>query len=298
MAQAEISIVSQPKRMAAPVRLLEFLRRWPVIPVAVLIVLATMAIFAPLITSHSPIKGNLRERNLPPAWYANGSTEHILGTDPIGRDLFTRLVYGSRVSLMVAAVALVTGTLVGTTLGLLSGYFGSLLDEVIMRVVDIWFAFPFLMVALIIAVVIGPGMTTVMGLLALLVWASYVRYIRAEVLSLRERDYVALAKVSGASTRRILLKHILPGVMNTVLVVASLRSGQLILAEASLSFLGAGIPAPTPTWGGMIADGREYLRDAWWVSFFPGLAIFLLVMSFNFLGDWMRDKFDPRLRQL
>lgn len=163
---------------------------------------------------------------------------------------------------MVAAVALVTGTLVGTTLGLLSGYFGGLLDEVIMRVVDIWFAFPFLMVALIIAVVVGPGMTTVMGLLALLVWASYVRYIRAEVLSLRERDYVALAKVSGASTRRILLKHILAGVMNTVLVVASLRSGQLILAEASLSFLGAGIPAPTPTWGGMIADGREYLQDA------------------------------------
>ena len=194
--------------------------------------------------------------------------------------------------------ALVTGTVVGTLLGLIAGYFGGILDEVIMRIVDIWFAFPFLMIALLIAAVVGQGVWTIMGLLALLVWSSYVRYIRAEVLTLRERDYVSLARVAGASTPRILIKHLLPGVTNTVVVVATLRAGQLVLAEASLSFLGAGIPPPTPTLGSMIADGRDYLRDAWWISVYPGITIFLMVMSLNFLGDWLRDRIDPRLRQL
>ena len=283
---------------ARPSRVLNFLRRWPVIPVVVLVLLAMVAILAPVIETQPPLKNNIRERLVPPFWASEGSFNHILGTDNIGRDMWSRLVHGARISLIVAGVALVTGTIVGTALGLIAGYFGGLIDEVIMRFVDIWFGLPFILVAMIIAVMLTPSVNTMMGVLALLVWSSYVRYIRAEVLSIRERDYVSLARVAGASTLRVLVRHILPGVINTILVIATLRTGQLILAEATLSFLGAGIPPPTATWGNMVADGREYLRDAWWVSALPAIAIFLIVMSLNFLGDWMRDRFDPRLRQL
>jgi len=276
----------------------EFFKRWPVIPVVILAFLIGIALFAPLVTAHEPLDGNLRLRLVPPVGQEGSTSSHLLGTDHVGRDVFSRVAYGSRVSLMVATVALVTGTILGTFLGLLAGYFGGLLDELISRIVDIWFAFPFLMLALLIAAVVGQGMTTLMGLLAILIWSSYVRYVRAEVLTLRERDYIALAHVAGASTWRILLKHILPGVTNTVVVVATLRAGQLVLAEASLSFLGAGLPPPTPTLGSMISDGRDYLREAWWIAVCPGIAIFLMVMSLNFLGDWLRDRIDPRLRQL
>jgi len=195
-------------------------------------------------------------------------------------------------------VALVTGTIVGTTIGLISGFYGGLLDEVLMRIVDVWFGLPFVLIALVIAVLLHPSLTTMMTLLALFTWAGFVRNVRAEVLTLKTRDYVSLARIAGASNTRILVQHILPGVTNTVLVLASLRAGQLILTEAFLSFLGAGIPPPTATWGSMIADGRSYLRDAWWISVFPGVAIFLTVMSLNFMGDWIRDRLDPRLNQL
>jgi peptide/nickel transport system permease protein len=274
------------------------LSRWPVIPGVVLTALIVVAVLAPLIAPHDPLRSTLRERNAPPVWYEKGTSKHLLGADTIGRDLLSRLIFGARISLAAVTVALISGLVVGTALGLAAGYFGRYVDSAIMLMVDIWLGLPFVLTALVIAVVLGPSLTTMMALLALSTWSGFVRNIRAEVLSLRERDYVRLAKVAGASTPRILIRHILPGVINTTLVIASLRSGQLILAEAFLSFLGAGIPPPTPTWGSMIADGRNYLRDAWWISFFPGLAIFLTVMSLNFLGDWMRDHFDPRLRQL
>jgi peptide/nickel transport system permease protein len=297
MAQSDIVITIEKKR-GMPSLALDFFTRWPVIPSFILGTLIVVAIFTPLIAPHPPLKNNLRERNTPPVWYAAGSWNHILGTDPIGRDLLSRLMYGSRISLMIVAVALISGTVVGTTLGLVSGYFGGLVDEVIMRVVDMWIGLPFILVALVIAVALRPSLTTMMALLALFTWAGFVRNVRGEVLSLRTRDYVSLAKVAGAPTPRILFRHILPGVLNTVLVIASLRSGQLILTEAFLSFLGAGIPPPTPTWGLMISDGRTYLRDAWWVAILPGIAILLTVLSLNFLGDWVRDRFDPRLRQV
>jgi peptide/nickel transport system permease protein len=274
------------------------LRRWPVVPGVILLFLVSVAVLAPLIAPHDPLKADFAKRNVPPVWYAEGSWTHALGTDPIGRDLLTRLMYGARVSLLVASVALVSGTIIGTGLGLIAGYAGGLVDEIITRIVDIWLGLPFILVALAVSVVIGASLGTMVGLLALLAWSPFVRNVRGEVLSLRERDYVQLARVAGASTLRILIRHILPGVINTVLVLASLRAGQLVLTEAFLSFLGAGIPPPTPTWGGMIADGRDYLRNAWWVAFLPGVAIFLIVMSLNFLGDWIRDWLDPRLRQL
>lgn len=280
-------------------------RRWPVVSIAIIVTLSFVAVFAPLLAPQSPIKSNLRDRNAPPFWYTewyeenpNATRVYALGADPIGRDLLSRLIHGARISMMVVIVALVSGTVIGTALGLAAGYAGGLTDEIITRVVDIWLGLPFILLALIVAVTIGSGVLTMMGLLAATAWSPFVRNVRAEVLTLRERDYVALARVSGASPLRILSRHILPGVFNTVLVIATLRIGQLILTESFLSFLGAGIPPPTPTWGAMVADGREYLRDAWWVSVFAGIAIGLTVLALNFLGDWMRDTFDPRLRQV
>jgi len=274
------------------------LRDFPVLPVAVLVALMLLAVVVPALSPYDPIKGNLRDRNVGPVWTTDGNWSHPLGTDVVGRDVLTRLAHGARVSLTVAVVALVSGTVIGTTLGLVAGYFGGLTDELIMRVVDVWFAFPFLLIALLIGVVVGASLYTIIGLLVLFVWASFVRYVRAEVLTLKERDYVSMAKIAGAGTSRILLRHILPGVVNTIAVVASLRIGQLILAEASLSFLGAGIPPPRPSWGVMISDGRQYIQEAWWITVFPGLAVFSLVYAFNFLGDWLRDRLDPRLRQV
>lgn len=303
MAQAEIQAdieISVPSTRATGIAgVFQFLNRWPVIPGTILSIMVLVAVFAPWVSPHDPYQNALRARNTPPVWYAEGGTwSYALGADTIGRDLLSRLIYGARISLMVMAVALITGTIVGTALGLIAGYFGGIIDEVIMRLVDIFLGIPFVLMAMAVAVVMGASLTTMMVMLALLTWSGFVRNVRGEVLSLRERDYVALAMVAGASLPRILVMHILPGVVNTVVVIATLRSGQLILAEAFLSFIGAGIPPPTPTWGAMIADGRNYLRDAWWISFFPGFAIFLTVMSLNFMGDWLRDKLDPRLRQL
>ncbi len=286
------------KRAGGFTRAFNLLVRWPVVPGTVLSILVVLAVFTPLIAPHEPLAASVRNRLAPPVWYENGTTNYLLGADTVGRDVLTRLMYGARISLLVAAVALVTGTVVGTTIGLIAGYYGGLVDEVLMRIVDVWFGLPFVLIALVIAVILHPSLTTMMALLALFTWAGFVRNVRGEVLTLKTRDYVSLARIAGASNTRILLQHILPGVTNTVLVLASLRAGQLILTEAFLSFLGAGIPPPTATWGSMIADGRSYLRDAWWISVFPGVAIFMTVMSLNFLGDWIRDRLDPRLNQL
>jgi len=276
----------------------KLLRRWPVLSTIIVTILVFTAITAPWIVPHDPLDSILAERNVPPAWYAEGTMKYPLGKDPIGRDVLSRLIMGTRVSLMIVAVSMIVGTVVGTGLGLVAGFKGGIVDEIIMRAVDIWFGIPFILVALIIAVVVGPGLTTMMGLLALASFGGFVRQIRAEVLSLKERDYVALARVAGASTFRILMTHILPGVSSTVMVIATMSTGGLILAESFLSFVGAGVPPPTPTWGAMVADGRTYMRDAWWITVAPGVAILITVMSLNFLGDWLRDKLDPRLRQI
>ena len=278
--------------------LLHSWRRWPVFSALVLGLLVFGAIFYPVVLPHDPEKSNIGLRNTPPIGFEGGMWTHPLGTDPLGKDMLALLLAGGRVSLMVVAISIVTGKSVGLTIGLVSGYYGGMLDEVLMRLLDVWYGIPFLMVAMIVVVVMGPGVNTMIGVLAMSSFAGVVRVVRAEVLSLRERDYVALAKVAGASTPRILLRHILPGVYSTLLVVLTLQTGGLILAEAFLSFIGAGIPPPTPAWGLMVADGRSYLQTAWWVAIFPGVFILLTVMSLNFLGDWMRDKFDPRLRQI
>lgn len=285
-----------------------FMRRWPVVPVAVLVFLVTLAIFAPLIAPADPNKQNLRSNLARPFWYNEyyesdpvGSKiepRHILGADKFGRDIFSRVVFGTRVSLMVAIVSMASGTILGAWAGITTGYYGGLFDELMTRFVDVWNALPFLLIALVVSITIGQGVIIMMVLLVMLTWVGLVRNVRADVLSLKTRDYVLASRVAGASDIRIMYKHILPGVMNLLMVLASLRVGGLILTEAALSFLGVGIPSRIPSWGAMISDGRDTLDEAWWISFFPGLGIFLTVMSMNFLGDWIRDRTDPRLRQL
>ena len=275
-----------------------FVRRWPVLPVLVVILLAVVAIFAPLIAPHHELEGDLEKRNVPPVWYPEGSSDYLLGGDRIGRDVLSRIIVGSRVSLTVAGIVLGAGTGVGTLVGIIAGYAGGKVDELLMRLVDFTFAVPFLMIALVASVVFGPSMGLVLILLTVFGWAPFARQVRAETLGLKTLDYVALARVAGASPLRIGYKHILPGVINTILVLASVRVGALILTESVLSYLGVGIPAPHPAWGTMVSDGRDYIATAWWITFFPGLAIFVTVFAFNFLGDWLRDWFDPRLRQL
>ena len=274
------------------------LRRWPIIPIAVLTALVVTGVAGPVIAPHDPLKQDLLLRNAPPVWYPEGTSERILGGDHVGRDILSRMIHGARISLAVMSVATITGLVVGTALGMIAGYLGGFADELIMRLVDIWLALPFVLLALTAVIVFGPSLLLIVILLTIGAWATYVRFVRGEVLSLKERDYVALAKVAGASRLRIIVRHILPGVTNTVIVLTTLQVGHLILAEATLSFIGAGIPAPTPAWGLMISDARTYVRIAWWTAFIPGAAIFLVVMSLNFLGDWMRDRFDPRLRQI
>jgi peptide/nickel transport system permease protein len=274
--------------------------------------LVIMAVFAPLIAPHDPIKQTLAARNAPGFWNKQWYTENgvspvrVFGADHVGRDVFSRLVYGARVSLKVMAIAVSTGLLVGVTLGIIAGYFGGWSDEIIQRLVDIWNALPFLLIALVAVIVYNkrewhfPGgrETLLMILLAMLTWSNFVKNIRIEALALRERDYVQYARLSGASHMRIMFRHIWPGVINTTIVIATLSTGGLILAEAGLSFLGAGIPPPTPTWGLMVTEGRVYVDTAWWLVVFPGIVILAVVMSLNFIGDWIRDRLDPRLRQL
>ncbi|MBI4219185.1 MAG: ABC transporter permease [Chloroflexi bacterium] len=287
---------------AAPIRrgwsLWSFLRRYPVVPIGIIGLLVFTAALAPVLEPVDPLKADLYARNAPPWGFAGGSSAHLLGGDQVGRDILARIIRGARVSAMVMGVSLVMGIGVGTTMGLIAGYFGGNVDEIVMRVVDTWAALPYIMVALVVVVTLGQSFLVLILLLALLSWPGAVRLVRAETLSLKTRDYVALAKIAGASHFRIIFRHILPGVINLVVVSATLSMGSIILTEATLSFLGAGIPPPHPSWGSMISEGRRYLNDAWWVASIPGLCIFLVVMGGNFLGDWLRDRFDPRLRQL
>ena len=282
----------------APARAVRLFRRWPIIPGAILFVLIVCGVLAPLIAPADPVQATLRARNTPPAWSDQGSSRYLLGADHQGRDILSRVIFGARLTLIIAGVSLGIGGLVGTVLGMISGYYGGWIDEVIMRLIDIILAVPLILVALALVITVGQSIALLIGILAMNAWCGFARQARAEVLHLKNMDYVAMAKVSGASSPRIIYKHIFPGVVSTTTIIGTLQVGNLILTEAILSFLGAGIPPPTPSWGSMVSDGRTYLGSAWWIAFFPGMAIFLTVLAFNFLGDWLRDRLDPRLRQV
>ena len=226
-----------------------------------------------------------------------GTMRFPLGTDHLGRDIYSRLVHGARISLIIALVTLGVGGTLGVFLGLVSGWYGGWVDELIMRLVDVILSLPLILVTLVLVVSVGQSLELIVAVLSLWIWPRFARMVRGEVLQLKTMDYVALARVAGASTLRIMFIHLFPGTINTLIVVATLQVGIVILVEATLSFLGAGIPPPTPAWGSMVADGRDRLVDGWWIATLPGVAILLTVMSLNLFGDWLRDVLDPRLRQ-
>ena len=274
-------------------------KRYPLVPLAILtFFLVIPAVFAPLLAPHDPLKGSLAKRLKPPVWQQGGSIEYPLGTDKLGRDILSRMMHGARVSLAVSMVAIFVGGGIGTAMGLMSGYFGGRVDSLIMRLVDISLSLPTILLALVLVAAVGPSFGTVVIVLVVLLWARYARLVRGESLSIRERDFIARARVAGASHTRIMTRYILPNVVNSLVVLATLQVGYVILLESALSFLGAGLPRPTPAWGLMIADGRELIVTAWWVSMFPGLAIMLTVLALNLLGDWLRDHLDPKLRHV
>jgi peptide/nickel transport system permease protein len=272
-------------------------KRYPVVPVAILVFfLLIPAIFAPLVAPHDPLKGALSKRLKPPVWAEGGSIDHLLGTDKMGRDILSRMIFGARISLLVSFMAIFVGGSIGTTLGLISGYFGGKVDALIMRLVDITLSIPTILLALVLVSAVGPSFGTVITVIALIIWARYARQARAEALTVKEQDFVARARVAGASHTRIMVRYIFPNIVNTLVVLATLQVGSIILLESTLSFLGVGIPRPTPAWGVMVADGRELIVTAWWVSMFPGIGIMLTVLSLNLFGDWLRDHLDPKLK--
>ena len=345
MAAEITAIAQQPARRLTRISgIYHNLRRWPVIPVAILAVVVLSGLTAPWIAPHNPEKGILQERHIPPFWFSpesavktvvnrvtiegrksqislsnaqkvdpqaklgdeleivtvpGGSSKFLLGTDNLGRDVLSRIIYGARISVIVAVVTLGIGGTFGVVVGLAAGWYGGWVDEVLMRLVDIKLSIPLILIALVLVITLGQSFGVILTVLAIFIWPRFARQVRGEVLQLKHADYVALAKVSGASTSRILFIHIFPGTINTLIVVATLQVGIVILLESTLSFLGAGVPPPTPAWGSMIAEGRDKLAGGiWWSSTFPGLAIMLTVVSLNLLGDWLRDTLDPRLRQM
>ena len=337
-------VIAPRTRRAKAAGLYRKLKRLPIIPLLILGLVVFAGLFAPLLAPHDPEKGELRERNMPPAWSGGetslktvvermtinerttsvtlidaqeidasvqigdqikvftrpgGSSTFLLGTDHLGRDVLSRVIYGARISLLVSIVTLAVGGSIGITMGLMAGWYGGFVDEFLMRLVDIKLAIPLILIALVLVITLGQSLWIIVTVLCLFIWPRFARQVRGEVLQLKHMDYVSLAKVSGASTARILFIHIFPGTINTLIVVATLQVGIVILLESTLSFLGAGVPPPTPAWGSMVADGRDKLAGGvWWISTFPGVAIMLTVMSLNWFGDWLRDVLDPRLRQL
>ncbi len=273
-------------------------RKLPVIPLGIIAVFVLVAILAPLLSPADPHEQSLRNRFKPPVWEEGGSWKYALGTDRLGRDMLSRIIWGSRVSLAAGVMAVLLASAFGASVGLVAGYYGGRVDATLMRMTDATMSFPVILLALILAVTVGPSFTNVVVAISVILWARYARVIRGQVLTLMQLDFIAQARIAGAGAWRIITRHLFPNTLNTLVVLVTLQIGYVIILEASLSFLGAGIPPPTPAWGSMIAEGREFVTSAWWVSMFPGLAILLVVLAFNLLGDWLRDTFDPKLRQL
>ncbi len=277
----------------------------PWVSISIVSVLVICAAFAELLAPHDPVEINMLEARMSPAitgmiWGgedANWSWSHPLGTDVMGRDMMSRLIYGARTSVFISLVALGTGMVVGTALGLIAGYRGKWVDALIMRLADAALGFPTILVAMIIVVLLGAGIQNIVLAVLLTVWARFARMIRGDVLGIKELDFITQAKIAGVSAPMIMARHIFPNIVNTLLVITSLQIGQVILLEASLSFLGLGLPPGEPARGIMVAGGRTVIVGVWWLSLLPGLAITVVVLAFNFFGDWMRDTMDPKLRR-
>lgn len=259
--------------------------------------LLLIALLAPWIAPHDPMAGVLMERLLPPAWTDGGAASHLLGTDVLGRDILSRLLYGARVSLTVCALAILIAGGVGSLLGILAGYLGGWVDTVIMRLVDLAISLPIILLALLFGVLFGPSFGNIVIIISLVLWSQFARMARGETLRVKESDFIDLARTAGCSKFSIMLQHVLPNVAGSLIVLATLQVGTVIIIEAALSFLGVGVPPPTPAWGSMIAEGRSYVVSAWWLCIFPGLAVLLTVLSVNILGDSLTDVINPTLRR-
>lgn len=293
-----MTLSSTPAAMSSAARqVLSTAARAPRIPLLITLVFVVVAVLGPYIAPYSPIEGALPDKLQPP-FLLGGTISHLLGTDRLGRDIFSRLILGARISLTVSFIAIAIAAAIGTGVGIISGYFGGAVDAVLMRLVDVTLSLPLILLALVLGVLVGPSLLNIVVIVSALLWARYARLVRGDVLSTREKDFVSLARLAGCSHWRVMARHIFPNVVNSLLVMVTLQVGYVIVLEASLSFLGVGIPPPTPAWGLMVADGKEITTSAWWVSLFPGVTITLVVLSLNMIGDWIRDLLDPRLRQL
>jgi peptide/nickel transport system permease protein len=279
------------KRM---LKLKKLFKRIPKSAAFIILLLLVCALFSPFIAPHDPIEQDLAKSLKPPFWQTGGSIEHVLGTDNLGRDILSRIIYGARISVIVGFAAVLLSGAIGTFLGVFAGYFGGKIDAVIMRLTDTFLSLPYILVAIALIGAIGPSLTNIILVLGVTQWVSYTRITRFEAMSLSKSEFVEMAIISGARWWRILLVHIVPNVFNSAVVLATLDVGKMIIFEAAFSFLGLGVKPPTPTWGGMLADGRAYLTYAWWIATFPGVAIVITVLAGNLLGDWLRDELDPR----
>jgi peptide/nickel transport system permease protein len=275
-------------------KLKKLLKRIPKSAAMIILLLLVSALFSPFIAPHDPIEQDLAKSLKPPFWQTEGSLDHVLGTDNLGRDIFSRIIYGARISVIVGFAAVLLSGAIGTFLGVVAGYFGGKIDATIMRLTDTFLSLPYILVAIAVIGAIGPSLTNIVLVLGVTQWVGYTRITRFEAMTLSKSEFVEMAIISGARWWRILLVHIVPNVFNSAVVLATLDVGKMIIFEAAFSFLGLGVKPPTPTWGGMLADGRAYLTYAWWIATFPGVAIVITVLAGNLLGDWLRDELDPR----
>lgn len=274
------------------------MRQLPLFATAILTLLLVTAVFADFLAPHSPTRGEVRQSLTPPVWTDRGTSEHILGTDRVGRDVFSRVIHGTRPSLIVSVMAILVAGTIGTAVGLVAGYRRGWADIILMRLTDIVLSMPLILIAVVVAAITEPSLRNIIIIIGLLLWPRFARQVRGETLALKEQDFVARAIVAGRSEFGICLHHILPNVVPSLLVISTLQVGYVILLEGTLSFLGVGVPPPQPAWGLMIAEGRGQMATAWWTVLFPGLAMLLVVLAVNLFGDWLRDKLDPKLRNL
>jgi peptide/nickel transport system permease protein len=270
--------------------------KWGLAATVVLLGITASTVVAPWVAPHDPLAVNIRHRLAPPAWMAGGGAQHLLGTDQVGRDLLSRVVYGGRVSLVVGVAAVLISATIGVLLGLGAGYFGRRIDTAIMTLVNVMLTFPFVLLALAVIAVLGPSLVNMILVLGAAGWPVYTRVVRAETLAIRERDFVVAGRALGMGHARIVFRQILPNLVSAITVIATLQVAQVIIAEAFLSFLGLGVQPPTPAWGNMLGEGRVYMLNSWWIAAFPGLAIFVTTLVINLMGNALRDWLDPHLK--
>jgi peptide/nickel transport system permease protein len=287
-----------PLMIKRPQKMMTALRGIPIFPTVVLTVFILSGILAGVLAPHDPVENNLNTALSPPVWQKGGTTKYLLGTDHLGRDMLSRLLHGATISLRVGLIVVFISGGTGAILAILAGFLGGWVGTVIMRLTDMMLSIPYLLIAIVMAVLMGPSVNNIIIILIVLGWTQYTRVLHSEVLRVKEADFIQLAKVAGCSKMRIMLRHVFPNIVNTLIILGTLNLGQVIIMEASLSFIGAGVPPIFPAWGRMLADGRQYITYAWWLCVWPGLAILLVVLSCNLLGDWIRVRLDPKFRQI